>query len=458
MRKILALALIMIGTISAQIQYELIKSHLPENHLNVISEQTIAAQLERDAALDPLLIYLRLNYWNKLLGENIRNDKDNGLQFIKYHLNNKYTERNNWFKVQRKILESNYKYDPYFENVMNDLNGFMTKSELSETDAVQETAADENLLNYFSYIFLTEEQGLEFDPDINYFYKYENSKADYIDKLLKINNEFQTKYAEQDDNFSYNLLRRWYILKEKEELLPDVPSILINYYTNYYSSLRESTFEIRFGYFNKLYHNTFDMKFNSPERDIPIDVGDTKDLNNFTLHLGYKYFIRNTVSILSYIQFNLLLTYGMSKAEIDTVAPYYERYDVAGDRNFISERYVFHNPEISNYRKYGSYLLVKTPLYIINPNLYLESGALLGMDILSYGFSLEYDFVRIKVNPNPPNQRLEDKQGVPYSEKFTDYFFYITPVLAFNFKPVNYLNIHLLLGYNASDLSIGLNF
>jgi hypothetical protein len=462
--KLLLLSIFVLFNISflfPQNLYNLYKNYLPANHLQFLTKDAIEAQLERDAHLDPSILYWRLYYYQEAFGKKNFNNNVNGFWHAALLAKEKAKLRNVWLDEQMKIVKEKYLYSLHYSRINSDLKEYYTEiAESNVNISLEEPEYDKNLDNFYQYIYYSKKEGMKYDNNVDYSSMNLKAKEEVLSSIDADWVAVSTDYRVEKEDFVVNVLNNWNVMRERKDKTPDVPKYLSDYYDNIYSMSRLNRFGIKGGVVQYVFDNATDIsKFDNGEQ---IDIGKITETQKMFLSFNYNLPINNLKSVFSYFNFSLIVSKGNYKIDTtETALPFSKRYNVVDSNNYHIDILSVKDKRLDLNSNYGVFLKLLTPVLIWKENIIVEAGVVGGINSLSYKSEVMTDFRSFQVTYSQmggyKTKPLASELNVLKSEDRTENNLYISPSIAINIA-FKIISIGMEINYNSTGVNLGINF
>lgn len=417
---------------------------LYENYLpsSVLENQTLKNDIDRSlrmyGEINPDLIYLYLTNLELKFVNKIQDSDSNLTYFLASSFAESKKMKTNWAKLYLAMIEDRYssslkikKFSSYFSKSV------FKGSKIIKTDPP--VLIDENKQAFFTYLYLTRNKTLKYDPNLDY-------NSEYRKESEKIVQKFQDEFKSDD------LITR----DEKENIIGEIfeyPYLFKDGYLEEYTNLTNFYIDEQLDkYFADDYNSKNEILLNVSFQTEPLEFDeeiaftdpfninfkydyDIEIKNSIVANLGFKLKTMNGYNNFSY--WRVLLGYSISQSRSTTLK---ETALFSGTRAIIGLSY---NGEyrITDYRDFNSYgisVQITTPVYYFNRNIYFEAG----INYTLQNVSFKTDFIKDGVVETP----YTDEDPVFFEDKtlnIDEYYHLIYPVFNANFAIQNSFDIQI---------------
>jgi hypothetical protein len=396
MKKIIILMMIVfISKVYADNSVNLYEDYLPDVVLkNSEFVKMVSKEIEKKARINPDLIYYYIEYLNCLYDQT---KPDSIAANIKHFLDKKQFElvqdRNLWAKRNLEFLAKmnidsriKNKASQYFKNLILNIRS----NPLNKTVTFE---ADSNKQDFFSYLFLSGNKNLSYNPDQN----YTQMKKQIEDKLIIFyNQEYQELKKSNkipDEKLTSDILKHWYLFKhDTEENNNEVHAFEFIYLTvkNFYTFKNQKKWNLGIQYVP--YNTTIQLKHSIPIKD-DLDYNiynENLSIQQLSVFVGYKFFLKNYIGPLSFINLKLTAGKNISKLNPEPNKGFSKHYSTSGiDYN---QMLYFTKNELDLNSVYNFSIELSSPLYIINKSTYIEGCIFSGINIISFKTKYKYNY------------------------------------------------------------------
>ncbi|HVO74464.1 MAG TPA: hypothetical protein VMT35_10610 [Ignavibacteriaceae bacterium] len=426
MKKIFSAIVILIcSSAFSQVFTDLYKDHIPENIIkDKILSSTLEINLQRDALLQPELIYLVLKYFRQYDENNFNKDLFN---ILKSNERIWLVKREQWAAqtLNEIRLSGN-------ENVLlkteRDLEKLDADIKLRPDDKPAVLDKDEiNLRDFLIVKFYRNSPELEYNSAENYSLirnQVENDKKNYFSSIGK-----GTKEDVSVNEFFDNVINNWYLLIDNDEL--KASGLLLNAYNS--NQLQRSKAKRSFSFlFGNVFFNQsakFEEAIEFPDISEKLMLNKKFSIPQNYFGLGYKLFLKDEASIFSYVEADLSFSIGYAEKE-EKVDAFFSSTTREGNIQ-IDENFRNFNDAYKLNSLNSSTLKIITPLLQYN-YLSTECGVSFSYNTFSYEPDLYfiYSKYRTEFNGNTPILRETVASGSKsINTKIEKKYFSFIPVL-----------------------------
>ena len=400
--------------------------------------------LRRDALLSPDLIYYRLNYYDSRFNKSETDNTKNGFEKIRSLVSQEIDKRNNWideqiWKVKNYKKRSDFVVDinQYFELLKSDIV-------VDNTTSIMMEQTDKERVNFFICLYLSEKPELKYDENTDYVKLRKNLEEKRKDELNKLSSDLLNgTSAISQKELRELVIKSWYLFPIRSEEGNDLDAyeILLTQLESEYSSAKLDRFIFLAGVRYYFLNEISQFKIYPEEISDGVQIAEVYNKFGFTAQVGYRFFLSNSYSILSYINTNLNFSIGTNSEITQSDSIIYLRSNISGN-DFTSQYWVLDQPEVSDRVITSIYLRTSTPVFIVGKNFSLELGFMIGFSHLTYNVNYSYEYSKVRVDWDEENggyhntllarYTVEDREETESQTNFRIY-----PTVDFNIQLLN---------------------
>lgn len=444
----------------SQIQPSFLQKQLP---LSIQSNPEILMQVtqvfHRDASLHPDLIAYRMQYYDRLFNQGIKDNNENGLNNLNLFTAHFYKMRNKWIRNQQQVI-TNRDFNINYKNLSVDfLENFY--AEMADVLDQPELFLDNNIVNYYALFALNDQMPEKYD-----------SKIDYSRERNKIEENILEEYKNElyaggkngpQEEFVENLINYWFLFEENLDNKKIIADYILNYFSSLYSINKLSLNTVFVGATYFVLDDGIDIKFNQPLNSTENIIGSLSKTAHVDLNINHKIPLKDELSIFSFLNIGLSGSFMLSQnvKGIEPKMVYFRNTEENPD--YISETWTFSQLSIRDIQAFSTNLQASIPIVFFKNYMYLEVGAKFGFDFYSYSLNSKYSYGKVEVVWDPNQQRyirnvLESVPSGNSSEKKTISKFILYPTLGFTIDKFNPFSIQFLVSYNNISAKVGYSF
>ena len=458
----LVLLLAFICTTSfSQLSQPFLQKQLPQTiQSNSEILKQVIQTLQRDIALHPDILAYRLNFYDRLFNQGIKDNNENGLNNLNLITAHFYKMRNVWVKNQQQIISIS-EYNNNYKNISIDfLENYY--SEIADSLDKPQLFIDNNLVDYYALSALGIQNISEYNPQINYSKERDRVQSDIVEEYLKKLNKLSGE--ESVDEPIEKIIDYWFLFNENSS---DQKNLTANYILHYFSSLysvkKLNLNTILIGATYYFLEDGIDIEFDQPSNSTKFNIGSISKRAQFDFQVSHKFPLKDELSILSFLNlgFSGSLVFSQNVEGIGPKMVYIR--DPQEGAEYVSETWTFRELSINNFQALSTYIDISVPVVFFNQDMYLEVGVKFGLDFYSYLLNSKYSYGKVEVIWDPNQQQyirniLQSEPSGNSSEKITISKFRLYPIVDFTFKKFNPILFQFSVSYNYFSAKIGYNF
>jgi len=428
---------------------KLFKYHIPENiKIDEVLSNSLDLNLQRNAVLNPELIYLTLKYYQQYDGSNF----DTKLfETLKSNERVWITTRTKWAgNTLEKIELTNNR--EIIGNAEVDLKKLIIVVRSKEDDRLIYLTYDEKQLRDFYIV-----KYYNNDPEIKY-----DKEVDYISVRNQIESEKKQYFIEVKENSEMlsspeeivqNVANNWYLLYDNPEL--DASAILIASLIDVLSDKSRNKYSLFIG--SVFVNNSidFDESINFPGIDHTVTLNKTASLPQFSLGIGYKLYFNNKSLFLSYIDIQFFYSKGYSE-KTSNQSVVYKSTEING--NFTTEELLRNFDDDFMLSSLNSYnLKLSIPVYE-NDFFTLEAGFNFSLNSYIYKPDMYFTFSKYRTeydsNGQPVARETLALGSQTIKDEVTKEYVSVIPMIDMSAKIYNRLGAKISAGYNYAAFNL----
>jgi len=420
--------------------------------------------LRRDAMLNPDLLYYRLNYYDLRFNKNELDNNKNGFDIVRSLVSQEINKKNLWLNGQIVKVNSYTKRSDFVVDIASFFESQKSSIVIDSSFKFNTASGKINLINFFSMIYLSENSDILYDEKVNYEALNNDAKAVKSKELLMLYS--QIKLDDQNFTDAYlkdQIIKYWFLFPlhdESNEI--DAYEILIQNLENKYISTKFDTFIILAGVRYYFMDEVSEFFIYPEEISEGVQISEVYNTVGFTAQAGYRFFLSDSYSILSYINMNINFSISTNAEVSELDSTIYIKSEVSG-LDYTSQYFVLEQPEVSIPKVTSIYLRTSIPIFMIGKGFSLEVGVMAGFSYSSYEITYSYNYMKVRVDWDEQNGGYHNKLLARYSvddrtESLSQTNFRIYPTVDINFLLINPIIFQLSTGYNLLELKAGLTF
>ncbi len=447
MKTLIVIFLALITTqLNSQSLLQLYDDYIPKSliHDNE-TRNTIETNLNYNANIHPDLIYYYVNHLISFYEKKVTNPDSNYLNLLKFYRNQFVAERSKWALFQIKDIEQSTdvqlkrnKMGKFFEELLN-----TPQQDIKDATLLKK---DSNLLEYFNYLFFTQEKST-YNAKIDYYQLNQKIAEDYVNLMTKEYNNFDGLNSDQKINKIKKDIKYWFLVdgifqnKYKSSINYQVSELSIKTFNK--SFLTKNNFFLGItvnGFIPSLkQHNTFQFE-NKPlptfiepiTHDFPIILNYHPLLS---AEIGYQLALKTELGMFSYLKFKLGYTMVLCKYEDQNKDNEFYSFTYRIISSNEKAIYVYKSVSAKNERLHAGYVKISAPVFYFNKNFYFEFG----LDLAPRLVKFDYQVQKQSVIERNGIRTVESIENINLPFKETKLAF--SPSLAFIIEPTENFNI-----------------
>ena len=322
---------------------------------NINSLQPIQTQINKKAEIHPDLIYFHIKFINLKFDKKI--DRKIVADFFQYQMTIEYQcveLRNKWIQNQINAIEKSWPDELTKNKAVKSLKEKLVPPMLKPKSIDPPVLIDKNMVDYFSFSFLTETEIEDYDPNVIYAKLKEKL---YKDKI----NYFVDKYKNiisQKENVSLDLIPEiidylyiFYMYEDYVKSQSDfqVYEYILKILELYYAPLNRSWFSLGGGFstsnnFDNYSQNISYKNWNDRTLEFPVGLHFWSYQPTITGHIKVN-FLKKHLTFFSYIKLYVSYSQNLNKHFITFSGDHVIDYYIRG--NEYTETLKFENPKIT---------------------------------------------------------------------------------------------------------------
>jgi hypothetical protein len=362
----LLLFFILILNISAQND-----EHLYQNifHENILANKSILKNsiniINEEAKLNPELVYYSVKYFNELYGNKNSNAETNGKKDYSLAKSKYFEKRNNWVNSQLKMLRERHSNHRHYSSAESFFEDLLLERSIVKGDFTN--SIDTNEIHFFSLFYYSNKTINKYDHAINY---YKQLKV-YLNGVKNEMQLLKDMVKSESDISAYDVEE---MIEDKlSELMTlnlkiDLAELLLYQVSQSYKSSNLNQFDIGIYYRSSLHEEIFSMDFVQNNSNDKSNIGNYSLKENFAIELSYRYFLKEEIDLLSYLDFGLSYVYISKNINLLIQDDNYARLTIS-DSPAIKEFYFVNIHDVKevsdNLHKFQ--LNILTPFLVFSP-------------------------------------------------------------------------------------------
>lgn len=444
----------------SQVQQSFLQKQLPQAiQTNPEILKQVTQVLKRDISLHPDLIAYRMNFYDRLFNQGIKDNNENGLNnlnLITAHFNKM---RNLWIrKQQQNISASNSNIN--YKNLSNDfLEDYF--SEIPDSLGKPELFLNKNLVDYYALFSLGEQTIEKYNPQINYSAertKIQNgAREDYKKKLNVISKVGFTDLSIE------KIIDNWFLFDENSPDQKIITDYILNYFSSLYSTDKLNLNAVFLGGAYYVLKDGIDIKFNQPINSTETIIGSLSKIAQVDFHVSHMFPLKDELSIFSFLNIGLSGSFLLSQNEEGIEPKMVYIRNTRDSQEYISETWTFSKLSLTDIQVFSADLQASLPVVFFNHYMFLEVGVKSGFDFYSYILSSKYSYGKVEVKWDPNQQQyvrniLYSKPSETTSEKKLISKFRLYPTVGLTIQKFNPILIQFSASYNYISARLGYSF
>jgi hypothetical protein len=465
MKALLFSILMIASSLHSQNMELLFSKYIPEIiKINQENYKQVLETLNRDAMLNPDLLYYRLNYYELRFNKNELDNSKNGFNIIRSLVSQEISKKNNWLNGQIVKVNGYTKRSDFVVDISAYFESQKSNIVIDSSFTFQTAGGDKNQIDFYSLVYLSENDDLFYDDKVNY--ETLNISAKELKSIELFNNYSQIKLDDQNFTDAYlkdQIIKYWFLFPLHDESIEiDAYEILIQNLENKYMSTKFDTFIILAGVRYYFLDEVSEFFIYPAEISEGVQISEVYNTVGFTAQAGYRFFLSDSYSILSYINMNINFSISTNAEVNEFDSTIYIKSEVRG-LDYTSQYFVLEQPEVSTPKVTSIYLRTSIPIFMIGKGFSLEVGVMAGISYSSYEITYSYNYMSIRVDWDEQNGGYHNRLLANYSvddrtESLSQTNFRIYPTVDINFLLINPIIFQLSTGYNLLELKAGLTF
>jgi hypothetical protein len=453
--------IVLFSTSFSQTNLAYLQKQLPQSiQQNPELLKQVTKTLERDIILNPSLVAYRVNYYNNLFDNGIKDNGLNGLDNLKLLTVYYYKERNKWIENEKNVIAKSSFNESYKNNSIGLLEDYLT--EIVDSLELAQMNLEKNFIDYFAAIAMGTENLGDFSPTVDYSINRIGSQEiiinSYIEKTNWIKNE---KLLDEPVE---KILDYWYLFpNETQNNKFYVSDYLLEYYKSLYST---KSFDLNSAYLGaSFFYLKEELDVSSSNSQISSDLvfGRIKNATQINFSFNRKFLFSENLSPFSFFTTGLMAGFSMDAKDEDIDPKIDYTREPLSNGGFISQTRNISNISISEIFKTSFYLKGSVPVLFFNKHAFIELGFITGVNINTYKLDYEYQYDKVQVVWNESLQRyvstlLERDFSGPQTERNTSSEFIFYPNVDLTIQNFNPIALQVSMGYNYVSAKVGYAF
>jgi hypothetical protein len=385
----------------------------------------------REAAINPEMIYYRVNYYNEIYKNKNTDKKTNGYD----ELNNakiKYLKEKNAL-IDKEIngLDNDFLKERHAGSVESFWNN-LKDTPTSETFTLNKTV-DKNLMNFYAVFYHSNGIINNYDSTENYLALRNKYEEEIRDKIINIGVLLEKEGGTENYGVDEIIEKNISSLLITNDI--DYSKVLLMKEKADYSINNLNKFSVGLGVRLPALNKTTPIIYTNDKYEADVEIGNREDIRNIQFDLGYKIFLKDEIDLFSYL--NISAFYINSKANINLEAEgkYIRKTILDTETEKTFEFYTFTKLTSTNsHDEYG--IIISTPVFVIKPQMIFEFGLQLYYQN-NYSIDMTYDYKKVKAYYNTSgylykSEVLKEENGV--NDLFEDAGLCVAPSLSFQYN------------------------
>ena len=436
MKKVLLLSLLFFISIHAQDYVRLYQEFIPLQRIKSSKSliSTFNKNIDALAKINPDLIYFYIKYMNLMIGENIANPDSNFKNILDIYSNNYRYQINEFLSEQLDLLEKkecSYRVKKEIKNIfVSRLN-----SRIKTLQKKPEADINNNLQDYFSYLYLSKKNDIEYNPEI----KYKNLCLESANKLrsniYQYIKELKTNKSDPNFNFIDDLFNHTYLFMNsyKNKYYSDNTTNILDLFEIFFKKYFKIWNQIEVNYSFDIIPNKYEFTYTiydpvALDTDVKIDY----NLNTFyNLGIAYQKRISEDYGSFAFIKI---------QAGVSYLTQQIKNREIEGNIAALQGIGRFGGPYSfkQNLKKYYSFgVQISTPFIYLSRPLRIEGSINYTFQTISYLI----EFTRDKYSLINPNQYPQYVVPIKESDEFEKNNHQFTPIFAIVYSLSEYIDI-----------------
>lgn len=438
--------------IVAQDYLKLYRQYIPDNILSdEVLSKSLDLNLQRNAELNPELIYLTLKYYQQYDGSKFDTEL---FEVLKSNERVWLSARTQWANNTIEKVNATKNYE-IIRSASPELNKLIIVVRLKESDKLVDlTDTEKQLRDFYVVMYYNKDSKMRFDENIDYSSvrnQMESDKKRYFAEV-KENPELLTSPAEIVNNVTDN----WYLLFDDKNI--EASDLLISSISDVIDDKSRKKYSVFIG--GVIINNTinFEESITFPGIDHTVNLSNKTSLPQFSLGVGYKLYFDKESFFLSYVDIQGYYSKGYSEENAEQPV-IYNNTVVTG--NFTTQEFLRNfddDYKLSSLNSYG--LKLSLPIFE-NSFLRIESGFNFSYNSYVYTPNMHFTFSKYRTEYDTNGQPIFRETLVLGTQTITDeiqkeYFAFI-PSLDVSLKIGNRFGVKMIAGYNYAAVNVFYN-
>ena len=464
MRKCLLLFIVLFSCLnlySQNLSY-LFQNDLPKDIHKYFTDGSVNDILTGDAELNPELIYWRINFYKELVeNKNTNNDK-NGLSYLNKLINQNCIERNRFLDTIKFIAgkEVSNEYKRKIDDILSDYT-INYKQDFKQNNDIPDY--DANKIYYLAAKYLSVNRELSYDNAKEYQAIVKEIEMNKVADLKKKLSELKNQQGKITIDYLECIINNWRLVKNNPGIIEDLSSATEEYIDQKYSIRKLGRMDITAGYAYTAQDSWISHDLIYPYINKTDHITETRNYTTVIIQAEYKFFIKELISFLSYINIGISASIASSPSITRANIFLSEDYNVRNDANYSNRYFTANDIKISQQKFYSLYGKISVPVFAISPDFILHAGIIGGTNnyIAELTYNYSYRNTEYSWTPNAGYQYfyLQNDKNVPRKESISRHIFYVSPVVELNLNLLkNILFKFTTSGYNFFSINAGVEF
>jgi hypothetical protein len=397
----ISLAIIIISSsfISAQDglkYYDLIKNYLPEQYsYNKLYQESFGENIKSFVNIHPDLIYYYLEHLNSLAMK-VSNPDSNYSHLLNYHRKRLQGKKSNWALNQNKKISELADLRIMRNKMQSYLDDYIIYYETSDQINFV-LQVDTNKIEFFNYIYFTENSNSEYNPETNYYNLSKNAAKNIITELNENYKDLSVLTKSERSEFIQKIADYWYLVDttlNNYNLTADFDAYSVIYNSFYQEYYTHNSIILEAAFVKNIADQNFSnrVEYNADFYIIP-GIGTLIFEPNYILKpkanigFGFKLKLRDEKTFLSYLDIKIFYTvYDLEEDSTIQGQTFLEFSGIMPGEFVFTETYSLSDTYDLNSNAFTSSVVF--PVFYISKVIFFEVGAQLNYYHLSYKFDI----------------------------------------------------------------------
>jgi len=426
--------------------------YIPDNiQTDKVLSKSLDLNLERNAKLNPDLIYLTLKYYQQYDGSKF----DTKLfEILKSNERVWLSERTRWAENIIKKLKAAENHDiiSYAEPELNNLLIVIKSKE--DDKLIDLTENEKQLRDFYVIMYYNKDSKMKFDENIDYSSvrsQMESAKKRYFTDI-KENPGLPASPSE----IVNNVIENWYLLFDDKNI--DASDLLLNSISAVILDISRKKYSVFLGgvFLNNTINFQESIEFSGI--DYIVNLSNTASLPQFSLGIGYKLYFEKQSFFLSYVDIQGYYSKGYSEKNAEQSVVY---NNTVVNGSFTTQEMLRNFDDVYTLSSLNSYgLKLSFPIFE-NHLLRIEGAFNFSFNSYIYTPNMYFTFSKYRTEYNTNGQPIFRETLLSGGKTITDeikkeYFAFI-PTLDVSLKIDSRYGVKMIAGYNYVALNIFYN-